>query len=292
MRRTLDRLLDRQMLRPLRRLWAAEVDRMVREVRRGVGRNPDAGDYVVIRRRTQEALTRMLERVGTEMANGTTQTLTEGVRALARFMHHMGDIPGPLTNEAMVQGIVDTHRLHLAEMRFRSAASLAPTIDERVQKAIAKAQLEADVVTIADIQVAVGDVAEHSWGVVQRVVRTETAHAFNTAQVEGILLLEDEYPDIMKRWTELVDDATGKPMDNRVGDDSIALHGQLARPSALFTMHPHKKAPATMLGNSWEYPPNRPNDRAVCTPWRPAWGQRGWVWQGGRRVYLGRRRSS
>jgi hypothetical protein len=88
---------------------------------------------------------------------------------------------------------------------------------------------------------------------------------------------------LMQRWTELVDDATGRPLDNRVAADSLAMHGQVAPPGGSFLM---PAAGGALAGQSWTHPPNRPNDRAVLTPWMPTWGVPAWQFRNGRRVNL------
>jgi len=118
----------------------------------------------------------------------------------------------------------------------------------------------------------------------ERIARTETAFAFNAAQHEGIQVLAARHPDVRKRWTELVDDATGAPLDNRVAPDSLALHGQLARPGGVFTMPNDSRVSPRIQGKTYTFPPNRPNDRATILPWRPGWGVPGWEYRGGQRI--------
>jgi hypothetical protein len=88
---------------------------------------------------------------------------------------------------------------------------------------------------------------------------------------------------------------TGEPLDDRVAVDSLALHGQLADAAGFFTMPAtapvaDKKGqtmvPAALVGLQWEFPPNRPNDRAVLSPWMSGWGVPAWEWVGGRRSWL------
>jgi hypothetical protein len=127
----------------------------------------------------------------------------------------------------------------------------------------------------------------------ERIVRTECAWAFNATHADGIADAARELPDMMMRWTEQCDDASGAPLDDRVGVDSIALHGQLAKPGGVFTMPPTSlvpdksgktDVPLGLVGMMWAHPPNRPNDRAVLAPWRPHWGVPGWTWDGSGRV--------
>jgi hypothetical protein len=119
----------------------------------------------------------------------------------------------------------------------------------------------------------------------ERVVRTEQAWAYNATQREGIAETAKAIGDMYMRWTELVDDFSHQPLDDRVGFDSIALHGQVAKPGGLFTMPPGAKHVHSSLQNrSWEQPPNRPNDRASLMPWRPGWDVPGWQLVGGSKV--------
>ncbi len=121
----------------------------------------------------------------------------------------------------------------------------------------------------------------------RRLVVTETAFTHNAAQAGALTALATE-PDLRSlrmRWTELVDDLTGRPLDRRVGDDSLELHGQLAPPGGRFIMPPDvTRKVGRLAGRSWMHPPNRPHDRAVLTPWLPGMGQPGWVWTGSHRA--------
>lgn len=124
------------------------------------------------------------------------------------------------------------------------------------------------------------------WYMIERTIRTETSFAYNEAQADAVGLVERDLEfrgRIFSRWTELVDDATGKPFDNRVAGDSLAMHGQVARPGGMFTM-PNDRRAGKMVGMSWSHPPNRPNDRSVLTPWMPGWGVPGWLLVGGTKL--------
>jgi hypothetical protein len=41
---------------------------------------------------------------------------------------------------------------------------------------------------------------------------------------------------------------------------------------------------AKLWGKTFDFPPNRPNDRASLDPWRPGWGIPAWVWDGTQKV--------
>ena len=129
-------------------------------------------------------------------------------------------------------------------------------------------------------------VSDEEWRIV-RVSRTEASMAYNGAIEDGIDAMRDEFPDLRARWTEHVDDSTWLPMDDRVAPDSMALHGQVKRPGGVFVMP--GSGPADLVGKTYESPPNRPNDRAVLTPWRRSWGIPAYEMRDGRKVWLTRR---
>ena len=137
--------------------------------------------------------------------------------------------------------------------------------------------------TTGDAVHAVGSALDAQWWRVERTIRTETAYAHGAASRAAIRVLAEDNPGMMQRWTEYVDDLTGAPLDNRVGLDSLVLHGQIARPGELFTMPGDPRAGA-MVGQQWEHPPNRPNDRAVLLPWMPRSGIPAYTMRAGNRV--------
>lgn len=131
----------------------------------------------------------------------------------------------------------------------------------------------------------VGAVLEASldgqWWIFERAARTEASFTVNQAQADLVRVNAKQLPGLSKRWTEMVDD-TGRPLDKKVAPDSLAMHGQIVAPDEKFIMPPDERAPAKMVGKSWDSPPNRPNDRAVVLPWMKEWGIPGWRWKGRR----------
>jgi len=127
---------------------------------------------------------------------------------------------------------------------------------------------------------------DQAWKV-ERLVRTEASYGYNLTQAAALRAFPTERGQLLwGRWTERVDDESEEPLDDRVGEDSIVLHGQVARPGGMYTMPAESGAPEKMIGMQWAFPPNRPNDRAILLPWMRDWGVPGWVYQGGRRIYL------
>lgn len=116
----------------------------------------------------------------------------------------------------------------------------------------------------------------------ERLVRTELAWAYNAAQTDAI----EATPGMWRRWAELVDDTTGEPIDKRVAIDSIIMHGQVVPAGRPFTMPSDPLTPKSLVGGTWDFPPNRPNDRARVEPWHPDWADDvpGWQVVGGQKV--------
>jgi len=114
-----------------------------------------------------------------------------------------------------------------------------------------------------------------------RIAVSVLAFAFNRIRTE---LAAGQ--DVLLRWTERVDDATGRPRDDRVGADSLALHGQIAPVGGTFVMPSDPSVWRGWWGRRWSHPPNRPNCRAVLVVWRPSLGLPAWRWSGGQRVHL------
>lgn len=138
--------------------------------------------------------------------------------------------------------------------------------------------------TVAQLKQRFADVARDHWWRVARISRVVEAWTFNAVRTD--MVREVGGGVFFLRWTELVDDATGQPLDDRVAADSLVLHGQVARPGESFTMPPHLNVRRTEWLRSWNHPPNRPNDRAVLTLWRSGLGVPAWVWRDGARVPL------
>lgn len=120
------------------------------------------------------------------------------------------------------------------------------------------------------------------------------AWAASMAHVDGIVEVAKDDPEIMQQWIEFCG-PDGRPLDDRVGVDSIAMHGQVTRPGGVFTMpatapYPdakgNTKVSDSLVGKSWAAPPCRPNGRETVAPWRRDWGTPGWEYRDGRRHWL------
>lgn len=163
----------------------------------------------------------------------------------------------------------------------RQTAAVASAMD--LQLRVAEIEGKTTAAAVRDLERVVAD---QRWRI-ERVARTEASFAYNDALDSGIELLAEELPGLRARWTEHVNDSTWEPLDNRVAADSMALHGQVKRPGGVFVMP--SDGPSDLVGKAYESPPNRPNDRAVLTPWRKEWGIPAYEVRDGRKVWLVRR---
>jgi hypothetical protein len=89
------------------------------------------------------------------------------------------------------------------------------------------------------------------WG--RRIVRTEAHAALGRGAHEALVKVNDDLGGFAKILSCVFDD--------RIGADSVAVHGQIRRP----------EEPFESWNGDFMYPPDRPNDRAVSTPHRIQW---------------------
>lgn len=90
----------------------------------------------------------------------------------------------------------------------------------------------------------------------ERIVRTELNNAYNTHHQESYVQAKrDLFPDMKKKWLAMLDD--------RTGDDSIRLTGQVREVEEFFV------DPGS--GRRFLHPPERPNSRCRIIPWRDEW---------------------
>ena len=255
----------------------------------------DDADPSILRRVHRTAaihIHRATERLGRELAASSRDSLEESLRGLSQMVGRLHGHSGALDDDTTFRSIVAARRSQIEAARTHAVNSLRQRIESRVLDRMT--QMVAEDYTIGQVVAAIDEEMEANWWQVERIVRTESSYAYNTAQVDGIRTIAKDFPGMLMRWTELIDDSTGLPFDNRVAADSFAMHGQVASIGGVFTMpHPTSGSPRRaagvsdkLIGRSWSHPPNRPNDRAVLTPWMRDWGIPAWKFQAGRRITL------
>jgi len=198
----------------------------------------------------------------------------------------------PIEEAATFAGVIQHRASSILRANQQSFARYGVKIVTNVEKEMALSMLRGE--SPSDVMDTVAEVIDGEWWQGERIVRTEMAYAYNATHRDGLVEAHDEIPDLYMQWQENCDE-DGEPLDDRVAVDSIAMHGQVAVPGGQFTMpstapSPDAKGntivPKGMVGRSWDFPPNRPNDRAVLTPWMPDWGVPGWRYVGGKRVSM------
>lgn len=197
----------------------------------------------------------------------------------------------PIEEAGKFRGIVGGRRQSLVRAHKTSFARYGADLVEKMEDSLSRSLLTGE--TPRDAAMRLTEVADVEWYRAERLVRTELAWAANATALDGMKEMGKDMPDLMARWCEHVDDGSGMPLDDRVGVDSLAMHGQVAEPGGVFVMPPLSLVPdksgttvvsPQLVGKTWQFPPNRPNDRAVIQPFRPGWGVPGWRLVGGRRV--------
>lgn len=114
-----------------------------------------------------------------------------------------------------------------------------------------RARYAAGVVTVTHTEdIPEGLFRRYRWWA-QRIVRTETARAYNAAQLETYRQMRRDFPDLQKKIL-----AT---FDNRTAMDSVLVHGQVRDLDGYFQ---------DGAGRVYQAPPARPNDRETVIPWR------------------------
>lgn len=161
---------------------------------------------------------------------------------------------------AVVQGLYKKVTPVLLERYKNSMIFYTKPVVERVKKELAQSLLQGDTVDDAVERVAgtSGIFATERWRA-ERIVRTETSYAYGVTQYEAMKSLAVDLPDVKRKLIET--------MDDRTGDDSVELDGQVRDMNDPFVYVPVKGKgyPPFMM------PPGRPNDRAVVIPWRESW---------------------
>lgn len=281
----LDRL-DRSELSRLHEWLDAETGRVTTLLGRefkGKLREKFLPQYLVpLRGRLEAHFEGVGRRLEGKLRESTGAVLLGGARAAERVV---GRLDGRTLPEGLAEQVRVKHEAELQRLRADSARGLGRELGSETWHRL-RASFEAQT-RVSDMVALSGELLDNQAWRVERLVRTELSYGYNLAQAAALRALPLEPGElIFGRWTERVDDATGAPLDLRVAQDSLVLHGQVTRPGGVFTMPADPRAPARSWGRSWAHPPNRPNDRAVFLPWRRVWGVGGWLLQGGRRIEL------
>lgn len=111
----------------------------------------------------------------------------------------------------------------------------------------------------------------HRWKA-ERLVRTETMHAYNVVQRDAILEMNRQDPSVLARWDSSLDRRSCKEcraLDGTVVDISA---GREFKASWKEAKQGPRRAVMRTRRVSRDQPPAHPNCRCVLTPWRREWG--------------------
>jgi hypothetical protein len=289
-RRNLAKIVEDRGVDRIKRLYDKAQDELNAKLRRITPARRDtftAYQHRIVLAQVQQAQTQIARKLAGEAGAVSREAQVESLRGLTDQIGKLektytgADIVLPIDEAARFYGVVDQRRTSLLKQHEESMASYGARVVGKVEEQLALSLATGETADAAIDRVQ--QTTDREWWQAERIVRTETAWAFNATHADGVAELASEIPDIYMRWVEHVTD-DGEPMDNRVGADSIAMHGQIIRPGGMFVMPPDPEVSTSMWGQRWAFPPNRPNDRAVLSSWRPHWGGLAWEWKGGRRI--------
>lgn len=289
--------LDRAGLKKLRRLYDQTITRIERNLAALPGFKKDrftAHQYRLFLGQLRQGMALIAQRLAGGLGDISKEVQTEALRGVIKDVSRLegaftgADVVLPVEEAGRFQGVITQRRESLLRAHETSMARYGSSLVTEMENQLSLGLLEGiDTGQAIDRVMAT---AQTKWWEAERVVRTETLWAANATQADAMADAAEDLPDLMMRWVENVDDRTYRPLDNRVAEDSIAMHGQVVPVGDVFrfprTMpngSPVPKEIQRFLGQSWAHPPNRPNDRASIAPWRPHWGVPGWRWVGGRR---------
>lgn len=293
-RRTLDRLVDQRAIAGMKRLYDRSQSALERRLSALIksGRTDTMTTYqmTMLRAQIQEGQKRIAELMANGMGPITKDTQKDAIRQATGTITRLekqftgADISLPLEEAATFEGLIGGRTASLVRMHKQSFARYGGAITTKMEQELATSLMTGETPIQAIDRVM--QVAGNQWWQAERIVRTETAYAFNASHSDAIVAAQQDLPDLYERWTEYVDDTTGKPLDNRVANDSLVLHGQVVKAGGQFIMPPDPRVSAKVWNKRFDHPPNRPNDRAVLLPWRPGWPAPAWEWKDGQRVPL------
>lgn len=295
-RNRLNRLIDRRGVAPVKQLYEdanAALERKLAKLAGPRNETMSAHQARVMAAQIKHGQIDITKRMIGELKGASTDASQESLSSLSKSIGRMekrftgAATPLPIEEAARFKGIIDKRKTSLLRAHETSMSKYGASVVGAMEDSLFSSVITGD--SVGDAIDDVMDVAGGEWWQAERVVRTEMAWAYNSAQADGIADAAKSLPGLMMRWSEQVSD-TFVPLDDRVGDDSIAMHGQITTPGGLFTMPPAgpsgEEVSVSLIGKQWSFPPNRPHDRAVVVPWSPEWGVMGWLYSSGERKFV------
>lgn len=291
--RTLERLTRERGVAPVLKLIRSAAAEMERKVARlapkdetftAVQQRAILAQYRAMLLELQPRMTRVLGEASREAQVESIRSMVKTL-ALAELEFEGVTTPLPLTQAARMAGIIDRDRASLLRQHDVSVRTYGIDSITAAEKYLGQA-----FATQRSYSETVGglfDMVDQSRYRAERIVRTETSFAWNTAHATALDDASELIPGLFRRWVEYVNDQTGAPLDGRVANDSLVLHGQVAftptgatmeaRSTFLvggtggFEMPRDNRVNAKLWGKRYAHPPNRPNDRSRIVGWKVDW---------------------
>jgi hypothetical protein len=294
-RKTSDRILDRSAIIPMQKAYDFERDRTISQAKKSFRGQLNAETSSKHRAQLLKILESRASDITDKMRSilkaTSREAVTEGMRHAQTYLSRFLGKPTLLDDPIAFAKIRRKIESILAKERDDLLNEFADTFNKDVRSRIVGRSNELDP-QVKDLIEVIEVVIDESWWRVERMARTEVSTAYNLAIQYAIEAVSKDFNiKIWLRWCELIDEKTQLPLDAHVAGDSMILHGQVALPGALFTMpivtgRDEEKEAARFEGQSWNGPPNRPNDRAVLSLWTPDTGLMAYVVRNGKRVFL------
>ncbi|MFM2151574.1 MAG: hypothetical protein RL199_9 [Pseudomonadota bacterium] len=291
--RTLERLARERGVRPMLRLIQSAAAEMERKVARlapkdetftAVQQRAILAQYRAMLLELQPRMTRVLGEASREAQVESIRAMVSTL-ALAELEFEGVTTPLPLTQAARMAGIIDRDRASLLRQHDVSVRTYGIDSITAAEKYLG--QSFAVQRSYSETVAGLFDMVDQSRYRAERIVRTETSWAWNTAHATALDDASELIPGLFRRWVEYVSDTTGAPLDGRVANDSLVLHGQVsfqpegatmeARSTFLvggtggFEMPRDNRVNAKLWGKRYAHPPNRPNDRSRIVGWKVDW---------------------
>lgn len=297
-RRTLDRLIDRGAVGRLKSVYdRATAEVLAKLTRLGRGSQSFTEQHLrMILAQLKAGQIHIDDKMAHTLSTASREAQVDSLNSLVRGYkkleaHFTGHEPVlPLEEVARFAGVIDKRHGSLLRQHKTSMNRYGSAVVGSVQEELAVSLATGETLDGAIFRV--HETVEGEWWQAERIARTECSYAANIAHSDGIAELAEEAPGLEQQWIEFCDQS-GHPLDDRVGVDSIAMHGQLTPPGGVFEMPPTAPFPdakgkvavsPSLVGQTWAVPPCRPNGREMVQPWRKAWGTPGWHYRNGRRV--------
>ena len=166
-----------------------------------------------------------------------------------------------LEQAAVTRGVYKSIQPSLLNRYKKSERYYGAPVVEAIKTELAKSIISGETIDGAVARVAGTDgiFSAQRWRA-DRIVRTEMAYSYGATQHRAMDEVKKDIPKLQKKLIETFDD--------RTGEDSKILHGQVRELDEPFVYDP---PPGKKGYPPFQHSPGRPNDRSITLAWNPAW---------------------